>query len=227
MKEYYYNIKRTENPYVLHYIKSEIETLSDNFKIVNENISDSPNFIGYFGDDWNGRGNREPPRFIIIDEDFLKITLQRYKEQLIENKHKVIIDVNLIENIRDDNRLVSKIREIAKAFGLSIGNTGNVSIKKLYKPKIKPKVSHPNNAIKYIIQEYISTHFGFTISISVNNKTLYNILTTFKKLCNNVSYTDLAKDSNWEHNQACEELWNNPELAKIEPKKASKRKRND
>jgi hypothetical protein len=176
---------------------------------------------------------------IVIDIDFLITTLQNYREQLLENKHKKITDANLVIYENEvpffELYLKSNIKQYLDNFGLSLGNTGNVTIKRQHKPKIQKSIIDKkgiNRQFSYILESFIKAKLGFYIKFGVNNKTLYNILIAVKAMCPNTSYNTLIEGSLypyncWSHHKECEEFWNNPELTKVIPNKSTKRNKND
>ena len=82
MAEYYYNVENTDNPYILLYAQSKLETLSDRFVIKDKEI--------YFYDNVAYTNNHNAG---IVDIDLVRSVLISYKEQLLlDKKKKTILD---------------------------------------------------------------------------------------------------------------------------------------
>ena len=225
-KEYFYNIEKTDNPYIVRYIETEMENLSDNFKILNEELYKKLNVI-----------ENEGSKVLVIDIETLKSALRSYREQLLEDKNKVIIDVYLQKkkpNVYADTMFNTSVRQYLTEFGLSFGKSCNVSLKKVYKPKPKTGATTTvnrweiNGIFESLLKEYAAVKLGIRIKIKVTSPTIYNTLMVFKKLCPNVSYEELKINSqnlSYYDNKECEKFWNDPELAKPKPVKAKKEKK--
>jgi hypothetical protein len=214
------------------YTETQMENLSDNFKITKEQVYQ----IGQVFNPRDSNGNyirTVQNRYHVIPYELIKETLKSYKQQLLDDKKKLIIDTHLkqieISQTIDCLNLRSEL-------GLSISKEGVVSlIKKERKSTATstPKVNKGdiNRNFKYSLQGYAAQHLGFTINLTVHTATLYNVLTAFKTLCPHASYSDLvtAGKNNfyWGVNEIkeCEDMWNNPKLAKPKKKKPTKKEK--
>jgi len=222
-KEFYYNVEKTTNPYVVTYIPAQIETLSDNFKILDKDIrvysynNDGRIVIGGLGR--NGG-------LAIVDKEVLDTVLTSYKEQLLENKKKVIIDVHLL-NYNAADGFSYTMRNILKDYGLSLGKDGKVGIKKISKPKPARTTLNKRETFHFLRQSlisYLQVKLGIGIKIYGNSNRDYKLIDIFKTLCPNVSYNDVIVAINeYYRHEECEKIWNNPELAKTKPKEANKK----
>ena len=214
---HYFNVEKTENPYISIYEEVDIEELSDNFKM--HSLS-SHRLDGYLEpiDREYCKNNRE--RFYRLDIEGLEEALKSYKEQLLENKRKIIIDTNLLGY--KDMRHIS--RNYMLDVGLSLGNDGKVSLKRIYKPKPK---TVSQSEIKNYLQSSLNSHlyaaFGIKITIYEQTDRLYQLISLVKTLCPTLLVNEFITGINGNFKTECEKLWNNPELAKKQPKKAAKK----
>lgn len=169
--------------------------------------------------------------FSVIDADVLTVALSSYKEQLLKDKKKTIIDRDIL--FYDNKNILYFNQVYLHNLGLTINDEGRISLKRVYKAK-DSKVhvvskGEINTYIKYCLENYMSTKLGISIKISVTTKNRYTVITKFKTMFSDIPLSTLSVGINsfWGNNgiqEACEELWNNPKLAKPEPKKKATKK---
>ena len=222
----YYNIVATDNPYIFDFVSvKNIEDLSDQFVILNPQTDQNSKYIQVTGKTYGQSYVR-----VMADLDLLKATINTYKNSLIENKKAVISDPafsdQLIKNI---------VANLLKTNGLSLSKQGNIYLSRAKKIVSKDKETKPNKlsegTINYYFEaalmSYIKDTFGIYIKLKLSQKNRYTALLAFKRMLPDVTYTNMCKYQyagyvRNEYDVKCEELWNNPELAKLEPKKGKK-----
>lgn len=217
-RTFYYNIEGTENPYILKYTEVAIENLSDRFKITEVNLQR----------DYESRRVSDCVH-LLVDKELLTNTLREYKELLLADRKKSIRDELITHPIIDGLRFYFD-PYLQKAGLQKHRDSDRIVLARAYKPRAETNSEVGsqyviNTVFKYSIQSFVQNNLGFEIKLAVSAKTLYNMLTTFKKLFPTTTYGELVKNSGVRYGSSrCEELWNDPELAKLKPKVAKKEK---
>jgi len=219
---HYYNVERTDNPYVIKYTEVPAEELTGNFKISDLGLS-SMHRLEY----------KSQTCAFIADEDAIHAALTSYKEQLTAKKSKVIVD----EHLTSGHMRSYYVHSHLQGYGLRFTNKGEIALERVYKtPKAKdyktpeakeykPTKWEIHGNLKTALQRYTASKTGVYLTIEVDTKGVYNVLKMFKAIFPNLTYKDLILDAYVSDVKECEEYWNNPELAKPKPKKAKKEKK--
>ena len=181
----YYNVEKTENPYIIACAECEIENLSDTFKVFEKSLyyTSMPTLKICKVD---GRA-----KFYTIDEETVRQTLSSYKNQLLENKHKPITD-----NYLNYEEYSSHIfRQYLDEAGLTLSIDGVVSLKRVYKPRNKAATANKREVNRWFqrsLEHFFHTTFGTTCRIDVVTKDLYTILSRFKRVFPKVTFKEVT-----------------------------------
>jgi len=217
----YFNITQTNNPYVLRYEEVQIENISGNFKMYKHDLRmvEGLTFVDHHGNN----------AYDVLNNEALNAALTSYKEQLLEDKKRVIED----PQIKHDVRFIWYCKDQMSQMGLTLSKDNKIVLKRVQKPK-DPKAhtvtkNEVNRYFKYSLENFMSYEIDISMRIGVTTKNLYNVITVFKRtLPDNISLSTISENINpyWGTNgikEFCEELWNDPKLAKPKPKKATKK----
>ncbi|MCI4437574.1 MAG: hypothetical protein JHC33_12270 [Ignisphaera sp.] len=211
---HYYNVERTDNPYVVNYTEVPAEELTGNFKISDLGLS-SMHRLEY----------KSQTCAFIADEDAIHAALISYKEQLTAKKSKVIVDEHLTSGYMRHYYVHSHLQ----GYGLRFTNKGEIALERVYKTPeakdYKPTKREIHGNLKTALQRLVERKLNVHMTIEVDTKSVYNVLKMFKATFPNLTYQELILDAYVSDVKECEEYWNNPELAKPKPKKAKKEKK--
>jgi hypothetical protein len=211
---HYYNVERTDNPYVIKYTEVPAEELTGNFKISDLGLS-SMHRLEY----------KSQTQAFIVDEDAVFAALTSYKEQLTAKKVKRIVDEHLTSGYMRHYYVHSHLQ----GYGLRFTNKGEIALERVYKTPgakdYKPTKREIHGNLKIALQRLVERKLNVHMTIGVDTKSVYNVLKMFKAAFPNLTYQELILDAYVSDMKECEEYWNNPELAKPKPKKAKKEKK--
>jgi len=214
----YYNVTETDNPYVLHYQEVAIENISTNFKVCQKDIRvEGLTFVV---------NHYQNNAYDVINNEALNAALTSYKDQLLVDKKRVIEDLHITGDQWFGKHFLNDI-------GLTLSKDNKIILKRA--PKVKTSTTKDkkitkgatNAYFKYCLESYMAQQLGISMRLGVTTKNLYVVINTFKKIFPDITISALSADINcyWGMNgvkEHCEELWNNPKLAK-QPKKATKK----
>ena len=209
---HYYNVERTDNPYVVKYTEVPAEELTGNFKISELSLS-SMRRLEY----------KSQTQAFIVDEDAVFAALTSYKEQLTAKKVRRIAD----EHLTGGYMKYYYIHQHLNEYGLRFNNKNEIFLYKErdYTAPTKTTKWTIHGNLKTALQRHVLHKLGVYITIGVDTKSVYNVLKMFKAMFPTLTYKDLILDAYVSDVKECEEYWNNPELAKPKPKKAKKEKK--
>ena len=227
-KTFYYNVKKTDNPYIDIYTETQMENLSDNFKVSKEQVWN----IGYCFHPLTLRGHhRNSGEQHVVVYETIREALKGYKEQLLLDKKKVIIDTHLITE-----EIGYVLTSLKHEIGLSINKEGRVILKRERK-STATSTTTPNitkgeicRNFKCALESYTEQKLGFHITVTVRVNALHKVLAAFKTLLPAVTYDQLCGEGDipsywYTKSQKAENMWNNPKLAKPKKKPTKKEKK--